>query len=94
MSDALALLRQAKPTARQLDCLAAHYFDGLTQAEIADQLGIDRSVVAKHIKAGNAKLAKLGLEPKRAEIAARPKLIHTDPEILDGLSPGEVTAQW
>ena len=94
MDEALTLLRQAGLTARQTYCMAAYYHDGLTQAEIADQLGVERSGVAKEIISGNAKLAMLGMEPKRAKIAGRPKLIHLDPEIMDSLSPSEVAAQW
>ena len=51
-AELLALLRDlvaTKLTARQREVVELSYVDGLTQAEIAERLGISQQVVSKHL---------------------------------------------
>ena len=81
-------------TPKQLKCLAMFYFDGMTQSEIAEALGIDQSRVARHIKRGREKLAKRRMRPHRVERVGGPKLWTMDPSQLDRLGPDDVKARW
>ena len=47
-----------KLTERQKEIIELYYFKGMTQQEIADELGIARPVVAKSMKASLNKLKK------------------------------------
>lgn len=48
-------------TARQNECLSKYYFENKSMAEIADELGINKSTVSRHIRAARRKLTKLNL---------------------------------
>jgi DNA-directed RNA polymerase specialized sigma24 family protein len=81
-------------TQRQQQCLALYFYDGLNTQQIADELGIARPVVSRHLKRGKARLAARGMVPKRRERADLPQLYTMDPSQMDRLGPGDVKAVW
>ncbi len=59
-SDALKeVLREALSgdlTPRQLQCVELYYFDGRTQKEAGDVLGVNRATVSRHLKRARGRL--------------------------------------
>ncbi|MFR0656756.1 sigma-70 family RNA polymerase sigma factor, partial [Pantoea sp. SIMBA_079] len=52
-------IRLAKLTDKQRDVLQLHYVYGYKQREIGAQLGIERSVVSRHLLAAEKKITKV-----------------------------------
>ncbi len=80
-------------TARQTECLALRYHDGLNHSGIARLLGLRRRVVTQHLQRGLERLARAGLTCRDVEVAP-PRLICMDTETLDKLSAETVRALW
>lgn len=71
-----------------------YYFDGFTQQEIADRLGIINQAVSQHIAAGVKKLTACGMRPERLTMDAPPKITTMDPGRMDQLGPEQIKAVW
>lgn len=87
-------LANAGLTTRQTECLALFCFDGLTQIEIGERLGIGGRAVRYHLAAARKKLAAAGLEAVRLETQDRPTITSMDPARLDRLGPADIRAKW
>ena len=69
-------------------------FDGLSEPEIADSLGVTKQAVSKHLAAGRRKLAKLDMSPRKLEMAERPLIVNMDSGAIDRLDPGSLRGRW
>ena len=81
-------------TARELQCLAMYYYDGLRQRQIAEALGLKQQTVATYLERGRTKLAERGMNPKRIELVDPPTCKTMDPSQMDRLGPDDVKAVW
>ncbi|NQU76620.1 MAG: sigma-70 family RNA polymerase sigma factor [Planctomycetes bacterium] len=77
-----------------MTCLSLYYFDGLSQSQIGQQLGIHQRVVCQHICYGRKKLEAAGMELKRVEIDFRPTIVSMGIHGLDRLSPDATRGLW
>ena len=80
-----SVLAKANLTDRELNALAAYYFDGESQPDIAARMGVDQSTVSRLIDSGRDKLAVFGWTPKRCKRAERPTIETWPNERLDRL---------
>lgn len=72
----LRVLRRAidgELTSRQRECLDLYYFKGLTQDQIAHELGVTAATVSRHMKRARQRL-------KRVVIYSFPYLSKSEPE--------------
>lgn len=92
--DMRAQLARAGLTARQMECLAMHVFDGLSLREIGAKLSIHHTTAQEHVNEAKAKLSRAGLDARRCERDERPKLITMSWEDLDDLDPRRLRAVW
>jgi len=76
-------------TGPQRDLLASYYRDGMTQAQVADALGVTQQSVAKRLKNARGKLIDRlgGREPRETEpqYRARPGSQHNSDDIIAAL---------
>lgn len=76
-------------TRRQIEVLAMIYFDGLTQQEAADQLGISLRAIKGIVSRGHKRLAARGLTLHKVPLE-RAVVQTMDPAIIDSLGPREI----
>lgn len=86
--------RGAKVTPTQLACMAMYFFDGLSQADIAESTGVTQQAVSRHLAAGRRRLEKLGLQPRRIERDNEVCIINADSVGLEALCGQGVRARW
>ena len=83
------MLRDVGLSPRQLLCLAMWHFDGASQRDIAETLGISHQAVCQHTQEGRRKLKEAGfkLRPLATDLEC-PAQLRGD------LGPGDVKARW
>lgn len=94
MNDPVDRLRAAGLTPRQVECLARYYFDGRSQAEIAEDLDVAQSAVCRHIRAARRRLRKAGLVLRRPQTLVPPVIQLMPPVQMDELSGREIRGRW
>lgn len=94
MNDPMEKLRAAGLTPRQVRCLAAYYFDGRSQAEVAEYLDMAQPTVCRHIRSARRRLRKAGLVVQRPQTLVPPVIQLMPPAQMDELSGREVRGRW
>ena len=87
-------LRSAGLTGKQTECLALWCFDGLTQQEIGERMGITQQAASKHMASARKKLKKAGMSAKKLQMPEQPRMILMDPARMDHLGPADIRAQF
>lgn len=59
MKSILPMVIERELTAEQQDCVRLHYFEELTQAEIAGKLGITQSTVSRVLKTARKRVGRI-----------------------------------
>jgi len=55
-SDEWAIIKKCNLTARQKQCVKKYFFEHMTQAQVAEMLGISQQAVTQHLQAAIAKI--------------------------------------